>query len=252
MSTLFHTIIPGPKMYWQFGELGYDYSINWPSGTGDDRLTPKPPKWDYYNNWQRRYVHDVTASLNKLKATQNAWETTDFQIDVYGAVKRVTLLHNEMNVVAIGNFDVVNKEVSIPFPNGGVWYNYFDQQSIDLGANTSWSTTLEPGEFFLFTTVQLENPDLGAGVGEVASQDGLMVYPNPVNDYLQIVVPTGAKGRIEIKVYDVNGRVVYSQQQYSFLNGLETRIPTRDFTGGLYVIQISTESRMHSQKFLKL
>ncbi len=252
MSTLFHTIIPGPKMYWQFGELGYDYSINWPSGTGDDRLTPKPPKWDYYNNWQRRYVHDVTAALNKLKATQNAWETTDFQIDVYGSVKRVTLLHNEMNVVAIGNFDVVNKEVSIPFPNGGVWYNYFDQQSIDLGANTSWSTTLAPGEFFLFTTVQLANPDLGAGLSDLNTNSSLLVFPNPSSQYLNIVIPEASKGQLELSVYDINGREVFHHQTHSLLNHWEYQMPTIDLQEGLYIIQIKTETKLLSQKFLKL
>ncbi|MCK5774793.1 MAG: Por secretion system protein, partial [Bacteroidales bacterium] len=75
MSTLFHLAVPGPKMYWQFGELGFDLSINWPSGEDNDRLTPKPPKWEYQSDWRRKYLHDLTASLNKLKAENDTWET---------------------------------------------------------------------------------------------------------------------------------------------------------------------------------
>jgi len=92
MSTLFHTIIPGPKMYWQFGELGYDYSINWPSGNDNDRLTPKPPRWDYYSDWRRNHLYQVTAALNKLKTQEDAWETTDFEIDVNGAIKTSVMI----------------------------------------------------------------------------------------------------------------------------------------------------------------
>ena len=45
--------IPGPKMLWQFGELGYDQSINrCPDGTINEgcRVSPKPVKWDYLEN----------------------------------------------------------------------------------------------------------------------------------------------------------------------------------------------------------
>lgn len=48
-ATMFYTI-PGPKMLWQFGELGYDYSINYCiNGTVNNncRLDPKPVRWDY-------------------------------------------------------------------------------------------------------------------------------------------------------------------------------------------------------------
>jgi hypothetical protein len=37
----FFFTIPGPKMFLQFGELGYDYTINYPSGTSSDRTTDK-------------------------------------------------------------------------------------------------------------------------------------------------------------------------------------------------------------------
>ena len=50
MSAAFFFTIPGPKMIWQFGELGYDYSINHcANGTINNncRLDAKPIRWDY-------------------------------------------------------------------------------------------------------------------------------------------------------------------------------------------------------------
>ncbi|HYG40401.1 MAG TPA: alpha-amylase family glycosyl hydrolase, partial [Cytophagales bacterium] len=46
----FHLLVPGPKMIWQFGELGYDHSINTcqdGSVKNECRVAAKPVTWDY-------------------------------------------------------------------------------------------------------------------------------------------------------------------------------------------------------------
>jgi 1,4-alpha-glucan branching enzyme len=254
MSTLFHTIIPGPKMYWQFGELGYDYSINWPSGNDNDRLTPKPPRWDYYDDWRRNHLYRVTAALNKLKTQEDAWETTDYEISVYGAIKRVTLLSNDMNVVAVGNFDVVETGVSIEFPNGGVWYNYFDDQRIDLGSETTWTTTLAPGDYYLFTTVELENPNLGTGIQtEISVSNGIMdIYPNPVNDQLNISILRSAKGAIEFQIINLSGEIVKAQKAYSLISRYDDHMNLKSLPSGIYILRVQLESGIYNSKFVKL
>src|SRR5690606_7274137 len=60
-ATMFYTV-PGPKMLWQFGELGYDYSINHcqdGSINGDCRTYNKPVKWEYRDDADRYalYLH---------------------------------------------------------------------------------------------------------------------------------------------------------------------------------------------------
>ncbi|HEY7751243.1 MAG TPA: alpha-amylase family glycosyl hydrolase, partial [Ignavibacteriaceae bacterium] len=50
LAGAFYFTIPGPKMIWQFGELGYDYSINYPCMTEACRLDPKPIRWDYFDD----------------------------------------------------------------------------------------------------------------------------------------------------------------------------------------------------------
>ena len=42
-STAFFLTVPGPKMIWQFGEIGYDYSIDY-----NDRTGEKPAVTDKY------------------------------------------------------------------------------------------------------------------------------------------------------------------------------------------------------------
>ncbi|RKY52138.1 MAG: alpha-amylase, partial [Candidatus Neomarinimicrobiota bacterium] len=49
LAAVFFLSIPGPKMIWQFGELGYDYSINDPC-----RVCNKPIRWDYNKGLRKR------------------------------------------------------------------------------------------------------------------------------------------------------------------------------------------------------
>jgi len=253
MSTLFHTIVPGPKMYWQFEELGYDYSINWPSGTSGDRLTPKPPRWDYMERWRRNHLYSVTAALNTLKVEQDAWETTNFEIHLSGAIKTVSLMSEDMNVIAIGNFDVVAKDVSIQFPNGGVWYNYFDDLVIDLGNTTTWTANLDPGEYFLFTTVEFDNPQLGTGIHieKNKSKQGLNIFPNPTNEILNILI-NDAKGAINIRVFDINGKQVKNDNTYSLIKQHQYELSVLNLPRGVYLLKVQTESSIMSTHFVKI
>ncbi len=49
LAGAFFFTVPGPKMIWQFGELGYDYSIDDPC-----RVCNKPIRWDYIRGPSKR------------------------------------------------------------------------------------------------------------------------------------------------------------------------------------------------------
>src|SRR5690606_5136571 len=54
MNAAFLFTIPGPKMIWQFGEMGYDYSIDY-----NGRVGKKPVRWDYLENPDRAKLADT-------------------------------------------------------------------------------------------------------------------------------------------------------------------------------------------------
>jgi len=90
-STFFYPI-PGPKMAWQFGELGYDYSINYCNGgtiSEDCRTAPKPIRWDYRDDSERYDIFTVVAILNYLRNNYDFMHTEDFTLDVGGTGKRI-------------------------------------------------------------------------------------------------------------------------------------------------------------------
>ena len=52
VNASFFFTVPGPKMIWQFGEMGYDVSIEENGRTGK-----KPLHWEYLENKDRKALH---------------------------------------------------------------------------------------------------------------------------------------------------------------------------------------------------
>jgi hypothetical protein len=171
--------VPGPKMIWQFGELGYDYSIDY-----DCRVCNKPIRWDYFKKGERKRVYQIWSSLIGLKLEEEAFGTDDFSLDVSGVAKRIEINHPDMDVRIIGNFDVLNQAIDPSFSRSGWWYNYFDGDSLDV-TDLHGSISLEPGEYRVYTTKRLLTPEITAGVDTyVSDRREFHVYPNPVSGML--------------------------------------------------------------------
>lgn len=77
------------------------------------------------------------------------------------------------------------------------------------------------------------------------------LYPNPVSDYLNISLNTNNDDTYYFIIYDLAGRMVYSQSQ-NFGNGLNTfMISTSQFQNGFYSIVISNNVKTETFKFVK-
>ncbi|MEI7981906.1 MAG: DUF4961 domain-containing protein [Bacteroidota bacterium] len=205
-ANLFFTI-PGPKMIWQFGELGYDYSINY----AGDRVNPKPIRWDYLNDWRRRYTKNIFTALIGLKKTQPVFSTTNFTMDVVGAVKRIWLKHATMDATVLGNFDVVTQNVTPGFTKTGMWYEFYTGDSLNV-ADVSATLAFKPGEYRLYTTSRLPKP-VFTGVDELPisgsdHEGNVFVYPNPALDLVNFKFTISQRTSVEITIYDVFGRMV--------------------------------------------
>ncbi|HTX88706.1 MAG TPA: alpha-amylase family glycosyl hydrolase [Bacteroidales bacterium] len=208
-ATFFYTI-PGPKMLWQFGELGYDYSINYPTGTSDSRLDPKPIRWDYYGQFPRRYLYNVCSALIGLKNDQPVFSTSDFTLNVGGALKGITLRGSDMDAEIIGNFNVWAGNIVPGFTRTGMWYDYFTGDSLDV-SSVSDPVSLEPGEYHLYTTKRLVKPiftGIGGTVSPASGPGFLTIYPNPSSKVTRILYSIGEPARVKISICDLSGREI--------------------------------------------
>ncbi len=146
---------PGPKMVWQFGERGYDISINDASTGG--RLGDKPPHWEYMADANRHHLYQVYSRMIRMKIKNSAFTATSFTYNLSGAVKFIQLLDpaGSNNVEAVANFDVVPSTVALNFPSTGNWYDNFSGNTINVTA-LPYSMTLQPGEYHLFSNTPLK------------------------------------------------------------------------------------------------
>lgn len=155
--------LPGPKMVWQFGERGYDVSIDY----GGDRVANKPPQWEKFAEQRRKDLYNAYAKLINLRVSNpDLFNSSNFSYDFYdgnGLFKKFQITDNassgiKLNIVA--NLDVTAQTRTITFQSTGNWYNYLGNGTgsglngaTDAGfnlASTSQSITLQPGEFHVY------------------------------------------------------------------------------------------------------
>jgi hypothetical protein len=210
LGAAFFFTLPGPKMIWQFGERGYDLSINYPRGIADDRLSNKPPRWEYMNDANRRKLYNVYASLIKLRISQPVFETTDFSYSLNGAIKTITLNDPGLKVVVVGNFDVRNQTATVNFPNTGKWFDYLTKDSINI-TSTAYSYSLAAGEYHVYTSRNLNTTGPTTAIkDDVVARNGIYFYnyPNPVSNETTFTYNLKSAEKVSLKIYDLVGRVV--------------------------------------------
>ncbi len=250
-EALFYTI-PGPKMLWEFQELGYDYSIDYNGRTGD-----KPIRWDYLNNPDRLRLFKVTKALIHFKTTNDIFNTTNFNTNLSGAVKSVSLIGGSLDVVAIGNFAIVSQNASTSnFPHTGTWYDYLSGNAVDI---TSSPIQLAPGEFHIYTSKQLPSPDTAVVTG--IKEDNISIktfeleqnYPNPFNPSTTIKFQVPKNSFVSLKVYDVLGREVAT-----LINGnkkagqYNIKFDASKFSSGIYFYKLQAGDFVSTKKMILL
>jgi len=249
LAGVFFFTIPGPKMIWQFGELGYDYSINY-----NDRVGRKPVRWDFYDDANRRSLYNLWAELIALRKSFPVFTTNDFSLSVIDAGKRITLLHDDMNVVIVGNFDVTQKNFSFSFPEIGQWFEYFSQTDIDI-QSTNQTITLNPGEFRIYTTSYIDRKEyvVSSPIPIINDQDiNVTLWPNPASSQLNVSIYTEQPEKVDIKLYDISGRLLSTIHQGNILQGENTLVWSRPngIRSGVYFVVINTSSNRVAKRVL--
>jgi len=150
MGAAFMFSSPGPKMLWEFGERGYDKSINDYGG----RLSDKPPLWEYMTDPNRLHLFGVYSKMIKMKIKNPVFTTNTFSYNLGGSVKFIQLLGSDAKVEVIGNFDVVSEPAVISFPSTGTWYDNLTGTSINV-TSLPYNTTLAPGEYHVYSNTPL-------------------------------------------------------------------------------------------------
>ncbi|MFD2521840.1 alpha-amylase family glycosyl hydrolase [Emticicia soli] len=140
---------PGPKMFWQFGEFGYDISIDYNSRTGI-----KPIKWDYLKDTERQALFEVYAQMIHLRKNIVAFREGEFIEVSESLVKKININHRELCVRIMANFNLKEVEVKSNL-EAGEWYDFFNETTWHISEKNK-RIKLKAGEYYLFTSTRVE------------------------------------------------------------------------------------------------
>jgi hypothetical protein len=250
-SLMLYTI-PGPKMIWQFGELGYDQSINrCEDGRIEEgcRVSPKPVLWEYREDAERYALYTHVAELLNLRKTYPVFTKGAATIqEGTSFVKQISLKNNpytnsptdasQMNVAMIANFDVIGHTSPLEVPHPGAWFEFYSGQTISVSGN-SYSMTLRPGEYRLYTDVPLK--DEVTATEEDDAGEKFVVYPNPVQEEFTIQDATVEK----IKIYTVEGKEIFLKKHS------DATWSTHGLAAGFYILQMENRQGVQRVKIIK-
>ncbi|HMM11818.1 MAG TPA: alpha-amylase family glycosyl hydrolase [Bacteroidales bacterium] len=241
-------LVPGPKMIWQFGELGYDVSIDVPC-----RVCPKPIRWEYQQNWDRRLLFNYYKSLIALRKSHPVFSTADFAITASTLQKTLTLFHPDMSVSVVANFDVQPRPVNPQFYFAGKWYDYYSGDSIQV-VNTGDPIQLGPGEFKVFTSKRLVRPSfVGLDETSLLPVIDFKVSPNPFIDQINVMLNLSDATHVRVELVNLFGQVVellYDGRLMSGSQPMQLRTSS-NIVPGKYFLRLDTGQGYLTRKVVK-
>ena len=237
LATTFFYTIPGPKMLWQFGELGFDFSINYcRSGVVDNcRLDPKPIRWDYLQNNDRARLSEITAGIIDLVQSYEVFQTNEVSLNVVNPIKSIHLNHPDFNVAIFGNFDVQSGSIDPQFQSTGTWFEYFTGDSLEV-SNPNSPLHLQPGEYRLYTSknrgrlITSSEPILN-------TINQFKVWPNPASSQFNLEIELKKASTINVQLLDLNGTLI-SERSFGLIpSGKQAlKLATPSPSGSYFVI----------------
>ncbi len=153
-AALFLTV-PGPKMIWEFEELGYDTSI-----MDGGRMGHKAPGWDMLNDTDRAQLYHTYCRLMALRNANedlfdmssnfnwnvgvNNWDNGRFMwLDCASPIAK--------NLVVVANYtDVDGKEMTVYMPHTGTWTNYMTGETFTVGEDKIYHPQVAACNFELY------------------------------------------------------------------------------------------------------
>jgi glycosidase len=257
LASVFFFTLPGPKMIWQFGELGYDFSIDF-----NTRLGEKPIRWDYFRQENRRKLYDFYSRLIKLR-NEEVFRSPNTQVNLWlndlNGLKRIKLSHSSMSVIVIGNFGIETQSIKPEFFYTGYWYDYFSGTTYKI-SDANMEFLLEPGQFRIFSDKKLSD-NLEVYDSETSLPLTLSLsqnYPNPFNPKTTIkyTVPSVGKGHVQplqLKIYNILGNEIATLIDEIKPTGIyEIDFDGSFFGNGIYFYTLSIGGKTMTKKMLLL
>jgi hypothetical protein len=166
-----------------------------------------------------------------------------------------------------GVFESLNTNVGSPTWTAAM--SGLDNVTVDAIRQQRWDPWLVPnaGCFYLGThgrgmwrddsswqqPTGVDNPS-APGTNHTSISNSLLVFPNPVADKASVSFTLANGGNATVKIYDLNGKMVYSQEYQHLGAGSNTvQFDAAEFAKGTYLIAVTQGAkRVGTGKFIKM
>jgi len=239
LAGVFLFTIPGPKMLWQFGELGYDIPIDQNGRTGQ-----KPILWEYEDNWHRRDLQLLWSRVIRLRIQEDIFETRNFRTNFGPSVKSITLSNDDMHALVVGNFGTASNRGNHTFQTTGWWYEFFSGDSMEISSTTQ-TLDLKAGEYRIYLSKKV--PDyLSSEAMPSSGENRLRIYPNPAENMLNIGM--GSTEPFHVQIIDLKGTVL---RELKDVHDGNSAINVQDLAPGIYVLRVKGKQKTYTKRWIK-
>ena len=254
----FTTLIPGPKMLWQFQELGYDYSINHCSDgriDEDCRVGAKPIPWSlkWDKDPDRWAAYEKSGKVISLRTKNpemfraenftsvnlkgSSWDKPR-RMDI--SYKDDTDANKDVDIIVLANFSAIaNVTTSASVSKVGTWYNYLTGEQFNI-RRKDHVLTLKPGELLILTSRPLDNSIVSIDEAE-ADENTCIVLPTLAEDNITVIAK---ETPANIEVINLSGNVVAQAANTD-------NISIEGLAKGHYIVRVLIDNTISTHRIIK-
>ncbi|MDH6359280.1 alpha-amylase family glycosyl hydrolase [Parabacteroides sp. PF5-9] len=230
---------PGPKLIWQFGELGYDTSIEENGRTGK-----KPVLWEYVEDPERKKLYDIYSTLIHFRTQNPSLFASPAEVDMqttgadWDNGRSIRLRTPEKELLLLGNFTEIPVEMNVDFVTTGIWQELFSDMAVSVtDEKRELKIVLSAHSYLLFTIDKTTS-----GNSSVSSFPTTFDWNyDSTSGYLNIHSQRPVE---QIRLYGLNGTQlgIWKETDHCSLFSVEP---------GIYILYVQIEGKPYSVKFIK-
>ncbi|QIH39266.1 T9SS type A sorting domain-containing protein [Flavobacterium sp. Sr18] len=250
-------LVPGPKMIWHFGELGWENSIfTCNNGTvntstdaisGDCKLdTKQQPQW--VNNWlgdaNRSKIYNDWSKMITMKTIEPVFSGTATMSNTSSLYPNIRISNSALassqlkDVLILANFNVTTQNVATGFPYTGEWYNLMDNTTITV-VNVNDPITIPAGDYRIYG-----NKTASLAITDYEKSPTIVLYPNPASDYFTLNAATS-----KVQIFSITGQLV---KTFDANQSEGHQYIISDLNQGFYIVKAYDENNgIQVLKFIK-
>jgi 1,4-alpha-glucan branching enzyme len=250
-------LVPGPKMIWHFGELGWENSIfacnngtvntSSDATSGDCKLdTKQQPQW--VNNWlgdtNRSKIYNDWSKMITMKTVEPVFSGTATMSNTSSLYPNIKITNSTLassqlkDVLILANFNVITQNVATGFPYTGQWYNLMDNTIITV-TNVNDPITIPAGEYRIYG-----NKTASLAIVDYEKTPTVLLYPNPASSYFTLNATTS-----KVQIFSITGQLV---KTFDANQSEGHQYIISDLNQGFYIVKAYDENNgVQVLKFIK-